>query len=289
MPRFIPPQYQFLDSLGVPLSGGRLYFYDTGTTTLKNVYLDDDFQTVGPNPVPLDAGGFLSVDVFTDGAYKEVLRDSLGNLIWEKDPAGEGGGSAARSAFTLWQAGVTYQINNVVTGSDGNYYKSLINGNLNNNPVSSPSSWERVAFIGFYNATITYSAGVVIQDLTGRLWRSKQAANIGNTPQMDSLWWEPAVDNKWIYKTASFTGIANQSYQVSATAAATDVTLPSLAQNETIVVHNNTDSTQTVGVLTGTFTVTGSRGSAAAGDRVTISTGRTFVAVCRGTNLLEVL
>jgi len=288
MPRFIPPQYQFLDSLGVPLSGGRLYFYETSTSTLKDVYLDDDFQTVGPNPVPLDAGGFLSVDVFTDGAYKEVLRDSLGNLIWEKDPAGADG-TGSRNAFTVWQAGVTYQINNVVTGSDGNYYKSLINGNLNNNPTSSPSSWERVSFIGFYNATITYPVGVVIQDLTGRLWRSKQAANIGNTPQMDSAWWEPAVDNKWIYKTASFTGLANQSYQVSATGAAVDVTLPVLAQNETLVVHNNTNSTQVVSVLLGSFSATGSRGSAATGDSIVIPVGRTLVAVCRAANLLEVL
>jgi hypothetical protein len=288
MPRFIPPQFQFLNALGLPLSGGSLYFYETGTTTPKNVYLDDDFQTPAPNPVPLDAGGFLSVDVFTDGTYKEVLRDSSGNLIWEKDPAGADG-AGSRNAFTVWQAGVTYGIINVVTGSDGNLYKSLLPSNLNNNPVSSPSSWERVAFIGFYNATITYPAGKVVQDLTGNLWKSRQAANIGNTPQIDSVWWEPAVDDKWISKTASFSALANKSYLVSATGAAADVTLPALAANETIVVHNNTNSTQLVGLLTGTFTATGSRGSAAAGDRILIPVGRTLVAVCRGTNLLEVL
>lgn len=288
MPRFIPPQFQFFDALGLPLSGGNLYFYETGTTTPKNVYLDDDFQTPGPNPVPLDAGGFLSVDVFTDGAYKEVLHDADGNLIWEKDPAGADG-VGSRNAFTVWQAGITYQIVNVVTGSDGNLYKSLLPSNLNNNPISSPSSWERVAFIGFYNSTITYSVGKVVQDLTGNLWKSKQAANIGNTPQVDSVWWEPAVDSNWISKTASFTGISSKSYLVSATSVDVDITAPPLVTNESIVVHNNTNSTQLVGLLTGSFTATGSRGSAAAGDRILIPAGRTLVAVCRGVNLLEVL
>lgn len=288
MPRYISPQFQYLDNLGVPLSGGMLYFYESGTTTPKNIYLDPDFLTPGPNPVLLGTGGFISVDVFTDGTYKVVLKNSSGVMQWEKDPAGADG-AGSRAAFTVWQAGVTYVINNVVTGSDGNYYKSLINGNLNNNPVSSPSSWERVAFVGYYNANIPYAAGVVIQDSTGILWRSKVGSNTGNTPQIDSAFWASVVDENWLYKTSSFSGLANQSYQVSATGAAVDATLPALVQNETFVVHNNTNSTQTVGVLLGTFSATGSRGSAAAGDRVLIPVGRTFIAVCRGTNLLEIL
>lgn len=191
MTRFVNPQPQFFTDLGLPLSEGNLYFYLTETNTPFNTYSDPDLTTANQNPVPLDAGGSPEFDIWLDGVYKVVLKDKDDNLIWEKDPVG--GDAGSRLAFGLWTAGITYSIDNVVTGSDGNFYVSLINNNLNNDPTSSPSSWEKVAFIRFWNTNVTYALGDIVQSSAGLMYRSLQDSNTGNAVT-DAAWWSPAVE-----------------------------------------------------------------------------------------------
>lgn len=203
MSRFVNPQPQYFSDLGLPLSEGNLFFYITGTNTPLDTYSDPTLSIPNDNPVPLDAGGRPENDIFIQGVYKVVLRDLDGNLIWEKDPVG--GDVGSRLAFASWQAAVTYSINNVVTGSDGNYYVSLVNNNLNNDPVSSPASWERVEFIRYWNANVTYAASDIVQDVSGFLWRSLQGSNTGNTPS-DSQWWSGVSDIR-LYSAAATYGL----------------------------------------------------------------------------------
>lgn len=74
---------QFFDANGDPLSGGLLYTYSPGTTTPKATYADKDGGTPNSNPIELDARG--EAEIWLDGIYKFVLKDSSGATIWTAD------------------------------------------------------------------------------------------------------------------------------------------------------------------------------------------------------------
>ena len=73
---------QFCDENGKPLAGGLVYFYEPGTTTNKATYLDIDLTVPNDNPVVLDAAGRCIA--WGDGIYRQVVQDSLGNLVWDQ-------------------------------------------------------------------------------------------------------------------------------------------------------------------------------------------------------------
>lgn len=68
------PRVFFIDANGDPLSGGKLFTYEPGTSTDKTTYFDQAFTTPHANPIILDANG--SAVVWLDGAYKFDLTDS---------------------------------------------------------------------------------------------------------------------------------------------------------------------------------------------------------------------
>ena len=75
MATLIPtPVYQFLDDNGDPLSGGKVYTYDAGTSNPRTTYQDADETTPHANPVVLDAAG--RAVVFWSGNYKVIIKDS---------------------------------------------------------------------------------------------------------------------------------------------------------------------------------------------------------------------
>lgn len=73
---------QFLDTNGAPLSGGAVYFYVPGTTTPKDTWQDASATILNTNPVMLDSGGFAVI--FGSGAYREVVKDGSGNVIYDQ-------------------------------------------------------------------------------------------------------------------------------------------------------------------------------------------------------------
>jgi hypothetical protein len=77
---------QFLDSNGDPLAAGSVYFYVPLTTTFKNTYQDPAAATLNVNPVTLDAAG--SALIWGAGQYRQVVKDALGNTIWDNDTSG---------------------------------------------------------------------------------------------------------------------------------------------------------------------------------------------------------
>lgn len=82
-PTLIP---QFLDDDGAPLSGGKLYTYEAGTTTLLATYTTQSGSTPHANPIVLNSRGEPSSGIFLDAdSYKFVLYDSDDNLIWTLD------------------------------------------------------------------------------------------------------------------------------------------------------------------------------------------------------------
>jgi hypothetical protein len=85
--RFTNPYPQFFDSTPNVYSGGTLTFYASGTSSLQNIYTDEDLTTPASNPLTLNSAGRPAVDVFLqDLDYKVVLKDSSGNTIWTADP-----------------------------------------------------------------------------------------------------------------------------------------------------------------------------------------------------------
>jgi hypothetical protein len=55
------PRQQFLSASGVPLSGGCIWTYQSGTSTPLATYTDSTGQFQASNPVLLDSGGFASI------------------------------------------------------------------------------------------------------------------------------------------------------------------------------------------------------------------------------------
>lgn len=78
---------RYLDSNGDPLSGGKCYTYEPGTTTNKATYSDAAQTTANTNPVILDANGIIP-DIFFSGSIKLVIKDSNDVQINVIDPVG---------------------------------------------------------------------------------------------------------------------------------------------------------------------------------------------------------
>jgi hypothetical protein len=93
----------FLDNNGSPLAGGSVYFYVPGTLTPKDTWVNSGQTVLNTNPVVLDSAG--RAIIYGSGSYRQILKDSLGNTIWDQltsDPAGAAaiswGGTSTGSA-----------------------------------------------------------------------------------------------------------------------------------------------------------------------------------------------
>lgn len=73
----------FTDSSGNPLSGGKLYSYEAGTTTPKATYTTAAATVENANPVILDSAG--TATIFIDGSYRFDLYDANDVLIESTD------------------------------------------------------------------------------------------------------------------------------------------------------------------------------------------------------------
>ena len=83
LPRFIE-----FDSGGDPLAGGKVYFYEAGTSTPKDTFSDAAGTTPNANPVILDSSGRATIFMNNDGLYKVVVDDGEDVQIYEQDNYG---------------------------------------------------------------------------------------------------------------------------------------------------------------------------------------------------------
>lgn len=86
--RYSNPVPQLSDTDSKLVVGGKLYFYSTGTTTLKTIYSDSSLTIPQNNPVITDSSGSLE-SIFLDGIYKVVQKDDKDVQLWERDPVGK--------------------------------------------------------------------------------------------------------------------------------------------------------------------------------------------------------
>lgn len=71
----------FYDNSGNPLSGGKVYTFQAGTSTPLASYTDRGGSVANANPVVLDSAGRASIWLQTNVAYKIRVDDSAGNVI----------------------------------------------------------------------------------------------------------------------------------------------------------------------------------------------------------------
>jgi parallel beta-helix repeat protein len=88
---------------GTPLTTGRLYTYETGTTTHKNAFTGPTFATpctytsdgVGGLYIAMNARG--EAELWTNGSYTMVLKTAAGATVWSADAQGN---TAADQTYT---------------------------------------------------------------------------------------------------------------------------------------------------------------------------------------------
>lgn len=103
---------QFVDANGIPVANGWVYFYIPTTNTPKNTWQDIGETILNTNPVHLDSAGRALI--WGTGSYREVVTDSLNNVVWDQvtsAPGSGGGGTATINGFgaqtSITSAGTT--------------------------------------------------------------------------------------------------------------------------------------------------------------------------------------
>ena len=77
-----PGKLCLYDANGDPLADGTIDFYVPNTTTPKTTWRDPGETILNTNPVVLDSAGCAVV--YGAGVYRQRVRDSLGNPIWDQ-------------------------------------------------------------------------------------------------------------------------------------------------------------------------------------------------------------
>ena len=214
MARFGSLDTQYFDDAGDPLVSGKIYFYESGTTTPKATYADVNYTIANSNPVILTAAG-RQPNIFFEGVAKAILTKSDNTQILVRDPVGD----TASTFGNAWIASKDYNANDVVQGSDGEFYVSLVNGNVNNNPVTTSGYWTFLYSVE-WNSGTTYKLGSVVTYQT-IVYQSLQNANLNKNPSTETAWWVP-IELVWS---------STSTYAINANVVGTDGILYTSLQN----------------------------------------------------------
>lgn len=139
-----------VDGNGNVRANAKLYFYQTGTTTLQDTYADAALSAVNTNPVVADSNGLFPAiylgDPPTFVAYKAVLKTSADVTVWTTDPIAGAPVTTPISSSLLRgylsglqytsSTGTTYsQDAGVATDDSNTVVLSLVSGTINSATV----------------------------------------------------------------------------------------------------------------------------------------------------------
>ena len=139
---------QFFDDNGDPLSGGKLYTYDAGTTTPKTTWTGPTGAVTNSNPIILNAAGRPANEIWLQQgvSYKFVIKTSNDVLVATYDNIP----SAPQSPITNDASSISYQQGNLVTAGSfivGQTYQIASVGNTNFTLVGAPSNTVGAFFV----------------------------------------------------------------------------------------------------------------------------------------------
>jgi len=164
-----------------------------------------------------------------------------------------------------------------------------VNANATLATGAAASSAAAANFEGLWS-TLTGSklAGISVQH-DGALWRLvNDLADITlSEPSGTNADWVYVSGTRWSTLTSSATIAANASYIIVATVGVTELTQPTWAIDDFIIIKNSIDSTQIVRFLNPSNTIKGDVGTVSSGDDLVIPAGDTVHLVARSASLLE--
>src|ERR1035437_7394619 len=73
---------QFEDINGKPLVAGTVGMYIPSSLTPKDTWQDSGQSVLNTNPIVSDSRG--QAIIYGSGTYRQIVKDSLGNLIWDQ-------------------------------------------------------------------------------------------------------------------------------------------------------------------------------------------------------------
>ena len=117
------PKVQFLTAAGIPLVGGKLYTYASGTAVPLATYTSSTGLTANANPVILDSRGEANVWL-GPSRYTWLLKDSNDTLIWTAD--GINSSPSVQTATIIASSGQT--VFTVPEYGLGGYLMVIVNG-----------------------------------------------------------------------------------------------------------------------------------------------------------------
>lgn len=87
MSQFLTPIFlQGADSSANPLTGAKLYIYQSGTTTLLSLFSDDALVSPIANPIVADAAGVFAGAFLEETTFKAILKTSADVTLYTRDP-----------------------------------------------------------------------------------------------------------------------------------------------------------------------------------------------------------
>jgi hypothetical protein len=179
---------QYEDDAGNPLISGKIFIFESGTTTPKDTFADINLTLLNTNPIILTAAG-RQPNVFFSGSIKAVLTDSDENQIQVIDPIG---GEGLEGSFSDWNSLTIYNIPDIVVADD-KFYISITDGNQNNDPTTDLTNWTEIKFTRVWNTNETYPLNALVQAIDGSLYKSTIDNNTANDPLTDVVNWTSAV------------------------------------------------------------------------------------------------
>lgn len=153
--RFTLPLSQDLDGSGDPYAGGKLYFYETGTSTPLDTYSDSTLSTANANPVVADGNGRFDDIFMKTQDYKVVLKTSTDVTIWTADPV-----SGTATATETKGADIASAAETDIGGSSGQYVEVTGTVTITSLGTSDAGVRRIVRFKGIL--TLTYNATSLI-------------------------------------------------------------------------------------------------------------------------------
>jgi len=190
MARYDRAGERLTDDSGNPLIKGLIDFFKSGSTDDADritTFADPGQKIPNPNPVILSAAGKVP-PIFYDGQANVVIRTAGGTQVEAKGTFPSL--AATGTAFAGWDALITYESDQIVIGSDGRYYISILAVNLANDPTTTTGKWQEIRFTDVYDAAETYNIGRIAIATADNLYLSRINANLNNEPSASPTEWK---------------------------------------------------------------------------------------------------